>query len=435
MSDIYSVLRKAVESTDQTTSARKALYTKARQALNDGLQSYDPPLSKEAVERQILTLESAIRKIEAEFAQAEASGEPSHDTPPLPESGDEAKGEREGAERSPSATDAKPKTRPRAGAKPDRKPTSSQLRWLSFARLRKSLDRLLLPLIGILILCVALIVYNYRDVIRDRLGLQSARQDEAQPEVLEAEPAKDVDAVPPLSDADTRESEVPEESPTRAEADLGSCGTFQTDFAPPEFVSSSLEGVDPERITLLEELSALGSQEASYWREVEGDEAPEHLSGTVLWRLTYEEESDLSPYRAEAFIQLDSACLRGRFSVQKSTKADDVVSHIAVVEIESTPRGGLGVVQIDDLMWLRDSQAPLERLDAAYMRLDDMAMNVLILGLRTDDEARIVNEDLLETFAFVHIFATLESGEPIVIVLERGETGAKVVSTARNLWR
>ena len=69
MSDYYSLLKRAIEKEPPTGEARRVVYEKARTALVKQLRSVDPPLTEAQITRQCLTLEEAIRRIEAEASE------------------------------------------------------------------------------------------------------------------------------------------------------------------------------------------------------------------------------------------------------------------------------------------------------------------------------------------------------------------------------
>src|ERR671929_1264904 len=69
MSDYYSLLKRAIEKEPPTGEARRVVYEKARTGLVKQLRSLDPPLTEAQITRQRLTLEEAIRRIEAEASE------------------------------------------------------------------------------------------------------------------------------------------------------------------------------------------------------------------------------------------------------------------------------------------------------------------------------------------------------------------------------
>ncbi|MDQ0313982.1 hypothetical protein [Amorphus orientalis] len=72
MADFHTVLKRAVAALpDQSGPNRRAVYDKARKALLKQLQGLDPPLPAQEVTQQRLSLEDAIRKVEAEIARAQ----------------------------------------------------------------------------------------------------------------------------------------------------------------------------------------------------------------------------------------------------------------------------------------------------------------------------------------------------------------------------
>ena len=75
MTDYYTVIAQAVEGLDQNTSrSRRALYERARAAQVTHLRAIHPPLSESAIAKERLSLESAIRKIEADTAGRSETG-------------------------------------------------------------------------------------------------------------------------------------------------------------------------------------------------------------------------------------------------------------------------------------------------------------------------------------------------------------------------
>jgi hypothetical protein len=78
MTDYGELMARAVAALDKSTGAsRRALYGRTRTALVEALRKVDPPLSDSEITRERLSLENAIRKVEAEAvhrAWVEASG-------------------------------------------------------------------------------------------------------------------------------------------------------------------------------------------------------------------------------------------------------------------------------------------------------------------------------------------------------------------------
>lgn len=71
MADYYSVLKKTINGLQENTgSARRGVYQRARSAIVKQLQNYDPPLTPSQITEEQLKLEEAIRKVEAEAARA-----------------------------------------------------------------------------------------------------------------------------------------------------------------------------------------------------------------------------------------------------------------------------------------------------------------------------------------------------------------------------
>src|SRR6516164_2192364 len=83
MTDYHTVIAQAVESLDQNTSrTRRVLYERARTALVTHLRAIHPPLSESAIAKERLSLESAIREVEANIA-GKSETEPRESKPDL----------------------------------------------------------------------------------------------------------------------------------------------------------------------------------------------------------------------------------------------------------------------------------------------------------------------------------------------------------------
>src|SRR6202020_723326 len=87
MTDYQPLIARAVEGLGKSTGeARRALYERARSALVTQLRSVEPPLSESEITRERLSLEEAIRKVEADAARKarmEARTEPRFEPRPL----------------------------------------------------------------------------------------------------------------------------------------------------------------------------------------------------------------------------------------------------------------------------------------------------------------------------------------------------------------
>src|SRR6476619_7085507 len=74
MADYYPLIARAIAGLDPNApgESRRALYERARAALIQQLRGVQPPLSESEVTRERLSLEEAVRKVEAEAAQRPA---------------------------------------------------------------------------------------------------------------------------------------------------------------------------------------------------------------------------------------------------------------------------------------------------------------------------------------------------------------------------
>ena len=68
MVDYYSLIARAVSVLpNKTEEARRAVYDRARTAIQEKLRTFDPPISEPEIERVRLELEEAIIRVEIEL--------------------------------------------------------------------------------------------------------------------------------------------------------------------------------------------------------------------------------------------------------------------------------------------------------------------------------------------------------------------------------
>lgn len=85
MADYYPLVARAVAGLDRNTGeARRALYERARTALVTQLRGVTPPLEEAHITRERLSLEEAIRKVEAESARRPRTDQPAAAPRPQP---------------------------------------------------------------------------------------------------------------------------------------------------------------------------------------------------------------------------------------------------------------------------------------------------------------------------------------------------------------
>src|SRR3982751_3744038 len=91
MADYYPLIARAVDGMDESTpQTRGAVYERARTALMQQLRSLEPPLSEEDIERERLSLDDAIARVEADHhpLPAEPRPPPSFDPADKPPAAD-----------------------------------------------------------------------------------------------------------------------------------------------------------------------------------------------------------------------------------------------------------------------------------------------------------------------------------------------------------
>src|ERR1700737_4626196 len=122
MADYYPLIARAIAGLDPSApgESRRALYERARAALNAQLRSVQPPLSESEITRERLSLEEAVRKVESEAAQRARDASRSGDAA---RSGDAS---RAGADRGRAGDAFRANTRPAARPGEPAPPSASQ---------------------------------------------------------------------------------------------------------------------------------------------------------------------------------------------------------------------------------------------------------------------------------------------------------------------
>src|SRR5215475_18855 len=135
MADYYPLIARAIAGLDPSApgESRRALYERARAALISQLRSVQPPLSESEITRERLSLEEAVRKVEAEAAQRARDAARPPNAPPR--AGDALRrasarpGETPPAGAGPAAAQRpRPATPPQPGARNDRPPGAAEER-------------------------------------------------------------------------------------------------------------------------------------------------------------------------------------------------------------------------------------------------------------------------------------------------------------------
>ncbi|HTO64367.1 MAG TPA: hypothetical protein VMM15_24300 [Bradyrhizobium sp.] len=135
MADYYPLIARAIAGLDPNApgESRRALYERARAALIAQLRSVQPPLSESEITRERLSLEEAVRKVEAEAAQRARDAARPPGAPPR--AGDALRrasarpGEAPAAGAGPAAAPRpRPATPPPPGARSDRPPGATEER-------------------------------------------------------------------------------------------------------------------------------------------------------------------------------------------------------------------------------------------------------------------------------------------------------------------
>jgi hypothetical protein len=424
MTDYRPLLARAIANLDPNTGeARRAVYDRARTALVNQLRGMNPPLAEADITRQRLSLEEAIRKVEAEAAAAPASP-PRGERPPRPAAPQPR------SEPAPRAApplrnmpsppqdegysaqndfqdDAARDPRMQRGERPDPRDRGQQPRSEPSLRPRGARGRnpadyaredarkatrtrlVVFGLIFLLLLIAAAVGYVNRERIFSI-----------------------VSGAIPLG-TDMSDTTTPAPSPDKS----GDRLPQQTQQQNPSTPSVQQAG---------------SGQRAVLFEENPGTQQFTAIAGTVTWRAETISPGENRPpeLMITADIDVPDRKLKVSFSIRRNPETSSSASHYVYVRFSGNDSFG-GIAQVPFIRMKPNESAQGAPLVAISHKV--MA-GFFLLGLSAIDADRERNLTALRTQPWIDVAFVYENGRRSVIAFEKGPAGEKALADAFSAW-
>jgi hypothetical protein len=386
MADYHPLISRAVEAlSDKSPATRRAVYDRARTALQEQLRAVEPPLSESDIARERLSLDQAIDRVEAEHRppQSQAFGVPTRrpalaaaDSDAMPVFPDEAAprdgGDADAAERERGEpARERPRVEPRSTG-----PTGpSRFRTVAVG-----------VVLAIVIGAIAVVAWLLRDT---------------PPQVHEQPPVAAAPAPPP------DDAKLAERAPG----------------SPPPGGSAARPDVAV-------------AQRAILYEENQADpQSPKAVAGRALWRLDNLNTGQSDPLETvvRASVDVQGAGLSLAIVLRRNMDATLPASHTIELTFVTASGDPSRVVRDIGLLQLKNEEAvrgtPLAGLPVPVKD------NVFLIGLSNLQGDTERNIDLLRTRNWIDLPIRFASGQRAILSFEKGVSGEQVVNEAFNQWR
>jgi hypothetical protein len=400
MADYYPLIARAVEGLpDRTPEARRAVYERARTALVAQLRSLNPPLSEADINRESVSLDNAITRVEAGYAPEPAgidleafsdlladdqghqpavrdarNAAPSHGGLRAPSHADEANDEGDAAYA--EATIARPKV--------DSRPHPAM------QNNRRTRTIILGSVLALVIAAIAVFAFAWRD----------------RPEDLAAEPPV-AEAPPPAN----------QEAPKINERVGGQ--------------------VPPAANTAPAPRQEIGvAQRAVFYEEDPANpQAPKAQVGRVVWRL-----EDINPGQGQALekavsanIDIPDAGLSMKMVLRRNLDTTLPASHTVELTFSTRPTDSGRVIRDIGLLQFKNEEAargtPVAGLPVPVRE------NLFLIGLSNLQGDVERNTELFVRRNWIDLPVRMASGQRAILSFEKGASGEEVLNSAFSQWQ
>lgn len=457
MADYYPLLARAIGGLpDRSEAGRRTVYDRARRALLAQLRNADPPLREQDIEREQLSLEEAIRRLEQDYAGADetpaeapvaaaapaqaapASPDPVVATPPprVPQAAREAfSAPRRPAPAVESDDDeltalaagragrdswaddpALSATQDFAALRPDDDGAEFNPRLTGErhapddeeAPAKGKRGRLIAIAAGVLLLVGAAVIgFTQRDAI---LGLTNGGGTSSPSPAAPTETA--APAGPEVTKSNDRIAQAAPEAPRSAPA-----------AAAPQVAPGTGAGVGVAQRAVMFEESAGG-----------GEQSLQQYVGNVVWSTeTFQGQNGTGPdIGIRAVVTIPDRNVKVTLRLRRNQDAGIPASHIIEVQFELPPNFDLGNAGTVPGMRAKSSEGaqgvPLIGLPVR------VAPGFFLIGLSSIEADRQRNLGLLITRNFLDLPVVFENGRRAILVLEKGVPGDQAFREAFSKW-
>jgi hypothetical protein len=386
MADYHPLISRAVEAlSDKSPATRRAVYDRARTALQEQLRAVEPPLSEADIARERLSLDQAIDRVEAEHRppQPQAFGVPTRraalattDSDAIAVFPDEAAPRDGGDADAPERERGEPaRERPRVEPRATGPTGPSRFRTVAVG-----------VVLAIVIGAIAVVAWLLRDT---------------PPQVHEQPPVAAAPA-PPADDA-----KLAERAPG----------------SPPPGGSAARPDVAV-------------AQRAILYEENQADpQSPKAVAGRALWRLDNLNTGQGDPLETvvRASVDVQGAGLSLAIVLRRNMDSTLPASHTIELTFVTAAGDASRVVRDIGLLQLKNEEAvrgtPLAGLPVPVKD------NVFLIGLSNLQGDTERNIDLLRTRNWIDLPIRFASGQRAILSFEKGVSGEQVVNEAFNQWR
>lgn len=448
MADYYPVLARAVAGLDPTSSeSRREIYERARKALVQQLRSLDPPLSESEITRERLSLEDAVRRVEAEVrprhavaptpamatvtAPAPARAEPPVGPPPAPAATPEpGLMPPVGPPVAPAAPAARIEAPPAPPPPPpEPAPPRSEPPPLFGAR---ELRRSRWPAIaaGIVVLVVAAIgggAYLARDQLTDMLSATPA-------------PAKGVATIPvaPPKTAERVGTEGASAAAPAAAVPAAPAAPAQPTSTPAPAPNTTVARLDKPAIQNANpsaEAPAAASQRAILYEETPDRQSGSAFVGTATWSLDPGIAEGGHPRQTALIANVDipGRKLHLKMTIKRNTDQTLPASH--TIDLQFTLPSDFangGIANVPGILFKPTEEAGGQALAALSVRVMD---NFFLIGLSNNPAEQAKNLAALRDNSWVDLPILYDNGRRAVLTLGKGQAGTKDFEQAMAAWQ
>ena len=391
MADYHPLISRAVEALpDKSPATRRAVYDRARTALQEQLRAVEPPLSESDIARERLALDQAIDRVEAEHRPREPQAfavptpvrrpAPAADAPGegdgMPVFPDEAASSRDPGNGA-SETERTEPVRERPRVEPRSTGPAGPVRFRAVA---------VGVVLAIVIGAIAVVAWLLRD----------------KPAQLQEQPPVAATAPPPDTEAKLAER-APGSAPAGGPA------------ARPDVAVA-------QRAILYEENQA-------------DPQSPKAVAGRALWRLDNLNVGQGQPLETvvRASVDVQGAGLSLALVLRRNMDPTLPASHTIELTFTTASADTTRVVRDIGLLQLKNEEAvrgtPLAGLPVPVKD------NVFLIGLSNLQGDTERNVDLLRTRNWIDLPIRFASGQRAILSFEKGISGEQVVNDAFNQWR
>jgi len=398
MADYYPLIARAVEGlTEQTPSARHAVYERARTALVAQLRSLDPPLQEADIERERTSLDEAITRVEADYAPPPAGFDPNAFAEMLTED----QGHQSPADRLRSIMPPRQSLRAPSQGEPEAGPAPQAPAEAAPARPRidsrphpamQSNRQMRSILLGAAVLVVILAIGG--------LAWWQSRSDAPIPEAPVAETSQDATANQETAKNTDRVGGQAPPAPSGAEQAIG-----------------------------------VAHRAVFYEEDTTNPQAPKANVGRVVWRL-----EDVNPGQGQplekavtANIEIADAGLTMKMVLRRNLDATLPASH--TVELTFTTREGDSGRVIRDVGLLQFKNEEAARGTPVAGLPVPVRENMFLIGLSNLQSDVERNTELFVRRNWIDLPVRMASGQRAILSFEKGATGEQVLNSAFSQWR